>query len=150
MRKKITYILIADGARARIYVNEGVGKGVRPVSGVTHQSHVPPHNRDLTTDKPGRAFSSVGSGRSAMHPSTDWIRIEKHRFAREIARVLDAAAESRSFDRLIVVAPPATLGDLRRELGEQTLKLLHAELPKDLTRHSEDELPEHLGEVLAV
>ena len=150
MKKKITYILVADGARARLYVNEGVGKGVQPVSGATHQSHVPAHNRDLTTDKPGRAFSSVGSGRSAMDLSPDWIRIEKHRFAREMAKVLDAAATNKAFDRLILVAPPATLGDLRTELSDQTRKLISAELPKDLTRHAEQELPEHLSEVLAV
>ena len=150
MKKKITYILIADGARARLYMNEGVGKGVQPVSGATHQSHVPAHNRDLVTDKPGRSFSSVGTGRSAMDPATDWIKLEKHRFAREMAKVLDAAASNKAFDRLILVAPPATLGDLRTELSDHTRKLVSAELPKDLTRHAEQELPQHLSDVLAV
>ena len=68
MKKKITYILVADGARARLYVNEGVGKGMQPVSGATHQSHVPAHNRDLTTDRPGRAFSTATRSASVAAP----------------------------------------------------------------------------------
>lgn len=150
MKKTVTYVLVADGARARLYVNQGVGKGLQPVSGATHKADLHHHDRDILTDKPGRAFNSVGSGRSAIEPHTDWHRFEKHKFAREMAKVLDAAAASKAFDRLILVAPPATLGDLRTELGDQTRKMVMAELPKDLTRHAEQELPQHLGAVLAV
>ena len=150
MKKTVTYVLVADGARARLYVNSGVGKGLQPVSGATHKADLHHHDRDILADKPGRAFSSVGASRSAMEPQTDWHRFEKHRFAREMAKVLDAAAANKAFDRLILVAPPATLGDLRTELSDQTRKLVSAELPKDLTRHPEQELPRHLGEVLAV
>ena len=150
MRKTVTYILVADGARARLYANHGVGKGLQPVSGATHKADLHHHDRDILSDKPGRAFNSIGQGRSAMEPQTEWHRFEKHKFAREMAKVLDAAAASKSFDRLILVAPPATLGDLRTELGDATRKMVTAELPKDLTRHAEQELPQHLGAVLAV
>ena len=150
MKKTVTYILVADGARARLYANHGVGKGLQPVSGATHKADLHHHDREILTDKPGRAFSSVGSGRSAIEPQTEWHRFEKHKFAREMAKVLDEAAANKAFDRLILVAPPATLGDLRMELGEATRKMVSAELPKDLTRHAEQELPQHLGGVLAV
>jgi protein required for attachment to host cells len=150
MKKTVTYILVADGARARLYVNQGVGKGLQPVSGATHKADLHHHDRDILSDKPGRAYNSVGQGRSAMEPQTDWHRFEKHKFAREMAKVLDAAAANKVFDRLVLVAPPATLGDLRMELGEATRKMVTAELAKDLTRHAEQELPQHLGAVLAV
>ena len=150
MKKTVTYILVADGARARLYANHGVGKGLQPVSGATHKADLHHHDRDILSDKPGRAYNSVGAGRSAMEPQTEWHRFEKHKFAREMAKVLDAAAASKSFDRLILVAPPATLGDLRTELGDATRKMVTAELPKDLTRHAEHELPQHLAAVLAV
>ncbi len=150
MKKTVTYVLVADGARARLYANHGVGKGLQPVSGATHKADLHHHDRDVLSDKPGRAFNSIGHARSAMEPQTEWHRFEKHKFAREMAKVLDAAAASRSFDRLILVAPPATLGDLRMELGEQTLKLVSGELPKDLTRHPDNELARHLTAVLAV
>jgi protein required for attachment to host cells len=150
MKKTVTYVLVADGARARLYANHGVGKGLQPVSGATHKADLHHHDRDILSDKPGRAFNSVGQGRSAMEPQTEWHRFEKHKFAREMAKVLDSAAASKSFDRLILVAPPATLGDLRTELGDATRKMVTAELPKDLTRHAEQELPQHLAAVLAV
>ncbi|MGH6893353.1 MAG: host attachment protein [Dongiaceae bacterium] len=150
MKKTVTYVLVADGARARIYANHGVGKGLQPVSGATHKADLHHHDREILTDKPGRSHNSVGHARSAMEPQTEWHRFEKHKFAREMAKVLDAAAASKSFDRLILVAPPATLGDLRTELGDATRKLVTAELPKDLTRHAEKELPQHLDAVLAV
>jgi protein required for attachment to host cells len=150
MKKTVTYILVADGARARLYVNQGVGKGLQPVSGATHKADLHHHDRDILSDKPGRAYNSVGQGRSAMEPQTEWHRFEKHKFAREMAKVLDAAAANKAFDRLVLVAPPATLGDLRMELGEATRKMVTAELAKDLTRHAEQELPQHLGAVLAV
>ncbi|HEY1385631.1 MAG TPA: host attachment protein [Dongiaceae bacterium] len=150
MKKTVTYILVADGARARLYANHGVGKGLQPVSGATHRADLHHHDREILSDKPGRAYSSVGEGRSAMEPQTEWHRFEKHKFAREMARVLDAAAANKAFDRLILIAPPATLGDLRTELSDATRKMVTAELPKDLTRHAEQELPQHLGSVLAV
>lgn len=150
MKKTVTYVLVADGARARIYANHGVGKGLQPVSGATHKADLHHHDREILSDRAGRTHNSVGNARSAMESPTEWHRFEKHRFAREMAKVLDAAAASKSFDRLILVAPPATLGDLRMELGEATRKMVSAELPKDLTRHAEHELPHHLGAVLAV
>lgn len=150
MKKTVTYILVADGARARLYANHGVGKGLQPVSGATHRADLHHHDREILADKPGRAYNSVGQGRSAMEPQTEWHRFEKHKFAREMAKVLDSAAANKAFDRLILVAPPATLGDLRTELGDATRKMVTAELPKDLTRHAEQELPQHLAAVLAV
>ena len=67
------------------------------MSGATHKSDLHHHDREILSDKPGRAFASVGNGRSAMEPQTEWHRFEKHKFAREMAKVLDAAAASRSF-----------------------------------------------------
>lgn len=150
MKKTVTYVLVADGARARIYVNEGPGRGLQAVSGATHKADLHSHSRDVKSDKPGRAIDAGTGQRSAMEPHQDWHRFEKHKFAREMAKVIDSAAANKAFDRLILVAPPATLGDLRTALGEQTLKLVSGELAKDLTRHAEQELPQHLGGVLAV
>ena len=150
MKKTITYVLVADGARARIYVNDGPGKGLQALSGATHKADLHHHSRDVKSDKPGRAIDAATGQRSAMEPHQDWHRFEKHKYAREMAKVIDSAAANRAFDRLILVAPPATLGDLRTALGEQTLKLVSGELAKDLTRHAEQELPQHLGGMLAV
>ena len=109
MKKTVTYVLVADGARARIYVNEGPGKGLQAVSGATHKADLHHHSRDVKSDKPGRAIDAGTGQRSAMEPSQDWHRFEKHKFAREMAKVIDAAAANKAFDRLILVAPPTTI-----------------------------------------
>lgn len=150
MKKTVTYVLVADGARARLYVNEGPGKGLHPLSGAIHKADLHHHSRDVKSDKPGRAVDAGTGQRSSMEPHQDWHRFEKHKFAREMAKLLDAAASNKAFDRLVLVAPPTTLGDLRMELGEPVLKMISGELAKDLTRHPEHELPQHLGEVIAL
>ncbi len=149
MKKTVTWILVADGARARILRNDGPGKGLQPaVDG--EFSHSAPPTRELGSDRPGRTRESVGSTRHAMEPRIDWHRFEKEKFGRELAALLDGAAERNEFDRLVLVAPPRTLGDLRAALGGKARRRLRAELDKDLTRIPEQELPKHLDGVLAL
>lgn len=148
-RPVITWVLIADGSRARLFVNEGVGKGLKPVLGQQFIGTKLP-SRDIATDRPGRAFDSAGEGRHAMEPPTDPHRHEKQAFAHELADVLEDRRKRNAFDRLVVVAPPEALGDLRSEFSDQLRRLVTAELNKDLTKISIHELSDHLGEVMAV
>lgn len=149
MKPKTTWILIADGARARIVVNEGPGKGVRQVEGADFRTDHPPSG-EMTTDRPGRSFDSAGSGRHAMEPPSDPHRTAKQDFVTRLAGYLDDQLSEAKFARLIVVAPPQTLGDLRGALSRQVHSLISAELAKDLTHIPTKDLPVHLEEVLAV
>jgi protein required for attachment to host cells len=149
MRPVITWILIADGAHARLFVNAGVGKGLEPALdqefiGVNLPS------RDIASDRPGRTFDSVGPGRHAMQLPTDPHRYEKQAFARELAQRLDEARKEGRFDRIVVIASPETLGDLRASFSKPLLDAIHGELPKNLIKVSIHELPAYVSEVLAV
>jgi|SoimicmetaTmtLAA_FD_contig_41_3465936_length_906_multi_2_in_0_out_0_2 protein required for attachment to host cells len=149
MQKKVTWILVADGARARVLMNDGVGKGLQPtVNG--EMSHALPLTRDMGTDRPGRVQQRGTSGRHAIQPHVDWHRFEKEKFSKEMATLLDAAAERGAFHRLILVAPPRTLGDLRAALGTKARALIHAEIDKDLTHVTIQDLPDHLTDVVAL
>jgi protein required for attachment to host cells len=149
MPKKITWILVADGARARILMNQGIGKGLRPaIDG--ELAHALPPTRELGSDKPGRSQQRGVSGRHAFQPHVDWHRFEKEKFSREMAALLDAAAERGAFDRLVLIAPPRTLGDLRSALGAKARTKVHAEIDKDLTHVAIQELPDYLGDVVAL
>lgn len=148
-RPVITWVLIADGSRARLFVNEGVGKGVQPALDQQFIGTKLP-SRDIATDRPGRAFDSAGEGRHAMEPPTDPHRHEKQTFAQEIANVLEDARKRNAFDRLVVVAPPQALGDLRSGFSEDLRRMVTAELNKDLTKIPIHELPDFLGEVMAI
>ncbi len=149
MKKTITWILIADGARARVFKNEGPGKGVQSALDRDFSSENLA-SRDLVSDNPGRTFDSAGSGRHAKVPHSDPRRNAKHEFARELAKFLDQENTKNSYDRLIIVAPPQALGDLRSELTEATRKKLSGEINKDLTHLPIGEIADHLGSVLAV
>jgi protein required for attachment to host cells len=143
MKPKRTWVLIADGARARILQSDGPGQRLEEVEGGTfHGDHAP--TREIMSDRMGRAFSSVGPGRSAMEPQTDAHRDLKRRFAQHLADVLARKLAEKAYDRLVVVAPPTTLGDLRAALDQPVRATVTAELAKDLTKTPDAELAEHL------
>jgi protein required for attachment to host cells len=104
--------------------------------------------REIGTDKPGRAFESADGSRHAMEPRVDWHRFEKSQFAKRMADILEKAATRQAFDRLVLVAPPQTLGDLRAALGRQARDRLSAELNKDLTQVGIHDLPPYLSAIM--
>jgi protein required for attachment to host cells len=93
-----------------------------------------PDNIDQRTDAPGRSFSSVGSGRSA-YEETDFHQLEEDRFAAETAQLLKKRALNNDFESLIIVAPPRTLGELRKHYHKEVSERLTAEIDKTLTGH---------------
>jgi protein required for attachment to host cells len=150
-RKSTTWIVIADGARARFLAHEGHGTGVTP-TGPREMADLQSHLRttDLGTDKPGRSFGDHSGARSAMEPRVDWHRQRKEQFAKDVAAAIDHGASTGAFDRLILVAPPATLGVMRQALGAAASGRLHGELAKDLTKVADDELAAHLAGLVSL
>jgi len=150
MPKKLekTWVLVADGARARIFVQDSVGMELTPVlAEKDDQSRLP--TRDIGTDKPGRTQERVADGsRHAMAPRVDWHEFEKELFAKKMAKILDQAAQKKAFDRLVLVAPSKTLGQLRHALGKTAHEKITAEINKDLTGVPIHELPAHLEAAL--
>ncbi len=145
----ITWVLIADGARARVLAQGKPFEALKPalaeeeITGSTAQS------KEIGSDRPGRSFDSSGlGGRHAMAPPTDPQRYAKFAFARELAERLEEAAQGGRFDRLILVAAPKTLGDLRELLPGAVKAKVVAEIDKDLTHVPARDLPKHLAEVL--
>lgn len=149
VKKIVTWVVVADGARARIFSNDGPGKGLTPVpGGVLSGSHEPA--RDINADRPGRTFDRSGDARHAKEPHTDPHRNAKREFVHSVATYLEKGHGQHAFDRLVLVAPPQALGDLRAGLGNGVRATVSAELNKDLTHLKDHELPEPLGSVLAV
>ena len=147
MKKTITWILVADGSRARIFANSGPNKGLEPA--VDQEFSVELHpSREIVSDRPGRTKESRDSTRHTIEPRVDWHRFEKEKFAKSMAKLLDAGAERGAYSRLILVAPPRTLGDLRSALNPRTRALVAGEIDKDLTHLTPQELPDHLYRVL--
>jgi protein required for attachment to host cells len=152
----ITWILIADGAKARVLAHDRKSRTLSPAfphefTGSTAQS------KEIASDRQGRSFDSAGrgqpgdvggQGRHAMEPRTDPQRYAEYSFARDLARHLQDAANNHRFDDLVLVAAPKTLGDLRELLPATVKKRISAEVDKDLTNVPERDLPKHLESVL--
>jgi len=125
------WVMVGDGEKALFFRNEGnaAHPNLEVVDLIEHDN---PATRDQGTDRPGRAFASVGTHRSAMD-ETNWHKLEKHRFAREIADALYSAAHNGRYSKLILAAPPMTMGDLRKALHKEVSDKVVAEVSKDLT-----------------
>jgi protein required for attachment to host cells len=106
-------------------------------------------NRDIFADKPGRTQESATTGRHAME-QPDYRRIEKAMFAREVAKRIDEALENNGCRRLLLIAPPQTLAELRQALSPKSRGAVMAELDKDLTHLKPPEIAKHLETLLAV
>lgn len=149
MKAKTTWILVADGTHAFIALNQGPGQGIeKDLEAEFHGQNVP--EREIMSDAPGRSFDSGGQGRHAMERPSDPQRINQQAFAREIAAHIDSGAERNVFDRLVLVAAPQMLGELRKCLSNGAKAKIAGELPKNLTQLPIHKLPDHLGEIIAI
>jgi len=149
MKKTITWVLVADGSRAAIYRNDGPGRGLEALPDRRFEIELPP-DRALRDDRPGRSFESASEARHAMSPPTDFHRREKEWFAEQLAGAVEQAAKTGDYDRLVIVAPPQALGNLRDALGDHAKARLAGELNKDLTAMKPDEIASRLGDIFAV
>jgi len=149
MKAKKTWILVADAAHARFMENLGPGRGLAELTYREIENLIPP-TRDLGTDRPGRNHESVGGARHGMAPKADWHDQVKEAFAKDLADRLNAEYSNKTFDRLVLVAPPKTLGHIRSALNPKTTEIVEAELNKDLTGATIDEIAAHVSKVFAV
>jgi protein required for attachment to host cells len=144
MKQIRTWVLIADAARARVFESRGRGTGLTAVGDMALDAELAP-SREIGSDRPGRSFESVGSTRHALESPSDLHREQKRQFARRIADAIEERHAAESFDRLVVVAPAVTMGDLRAALSGKVRAAVITELVADLTNTPVSELPAHLS-----
>ena len=133
-----TFVLVADGRKLLFLRNEGDAQALNlQVEAAEEKPN--PATRDQATDAAGRSSSTSPNGDNARSGSsmeqTDFHQIEEDRFAAEAADMLKRRALANEFERLIIVAPPRTLGELRKHYHKEVERRLAGELAKDLTGH---------------
>lgn len=133
-----TCVLVADGRKLLFFRNEGDQDYPR-LEVEQEREGDDRADREIKTDAPGRSFASAGTARSAMD-EPDYHQQAEDRFAAEAADLLRERALSNHFDKLIVVAPPRTLGELRKHYHKEVEARLIGEIDKDLTGHPVDEI----------
>jgi protein required for attachment to host cells len=145
---KTTWVLVAEKSRARLFdwqsrdvLNE-IQAFVHPESRL--------HEQDLVSDRRGRAFDSAGEGRHAQQEPTSAKQHEAEVFARELVTRLDQSRSRQELDRLVIMAAPQFLGQLREEMPPELQKLVIREVNKNLAQESADDIRRYLPEVLPV
>lgn len=125
------YVAVADGEKMLLFRNQGDREHLH-LTLLEEAQRESLANRDQRRDVPGRSFSSVGPGRSA-YDEADSRQIGEDRFAAATAEMLNERALENEFESLIIVAPPRTLGELRKYYHGELNRRLIGEIDKNLT-----------------
>ena len=136
MRNRLrNWIVVADSARAQLFETDQEQTRLIPreLTGVPARE-MAHYSRDLGADRPGRNFGSAGGGvRHAIEPQHDYHKQEKHEFAAALAAALNRSHQAKEYDRLILVVPPRTLGELRHLLSAPLQACMEV-VAKDVTK----------------
>jgi len=143
MKKAKIWYVIADGGRARFVERDEKGAFHTVVSFVSTELHA--KSSDLGRDRPARVMESATPGRSAVEPRRDLKEAAEADFIKLVADELDAGYGRKQFDRLVVVAPPGALTELKNSLNKPIAKLVIDDLQKDLTNVPDHDLTQHLA-----
>lgn len=141
-----SWVLVADGRKALIAQN--VGQLFEPKLEVRKVMEAEPNppTHVQGTDRPGRSHSSTGPGRSAVG-QTDWHDQAETEFAKQVAAALGDLCRDDKVRRLVVVAAPRTLADLRSAMPAAVRERIVGEVDKDLTNHPVSEVEKILAQL---
>ncbi|MDR5866930.1 host attachment protein [Halomonas koreensis] len=139
-----TYIVVADAARARIFTRDAL-KLEEKDSLVHAEGRL--HEGDLVTDREGDVHESTATTARSAGGESAASEHHEHLFAREVADRLYRARVENTLDKLILVAPPRFLGQLRDKLDPPTAKRVIHTLSKDLTKASLADIQEAVSDL---
>lgn len=126
-----TLVLVADGTKMLFLRNQGEGQQIDLVTEAHHERQ-DRKDREIKSDAAGAGGQSAGYGRPAMQ-ETDFHQQEEDRYAADAADQLRLRALAGDFESLAIVAPPKTLGELRKHLHKEVENRIVMELPKEMT-----------------
>ena len=136
------WIVVCDGAKALILENTG-DKQYPDLRTKDVLEQTNPPTDEQGTDRPGRAFASVGTARSAVG-QTDWHDQSEERFLKRLADIIHLAVHSGATKELVIVAPPRALGMIRKNYTPAIKQALRDEIDKDLVKIPVDQIQKHL------
>jgi protein required for attachment to host cells len=136
------WVLIADGEKA-LFLKNITDEEDPNLEVVRKEEQDNPKDIDQSANRPGRMQDTGVQQRSAMD-DTDWHELAKERFADDLADLLYKQAHKHRFDKIVLVAAPKILGELRKTIHKEVADKVIAEVPKTLTNHPLDEIEDLL------
>ena len=141
---KQTYVLVADGARARVFIAAQRKRVLQEIEDMVHPEGRL-HARELTSDAPGRSHDRKGQGRHSLEEPTDPKDAENLAFARRIANYFHDLHTREPEAGIVLVAAPELLGLLRKQFDATTMRAVEREVDKNLVQLSAAEISKRLG-----
>ena len=143
MKPIVTWVLIADLASARILENTDVDGAL---SQRAEHAFKAPDTLSYSDDE-GRTMAGTTSARVRMDRHVEYTP-ESEKFARQLIEVLTDALRDKAYDRLILCAGPSMLGLLRKRMPDELVKVIKAEIAKDLVNTPNTNVIKHLNDVI--
>ena len=125
-------VLVTDGRKTLFFRNEGDANQIDLRTEAHDEREDVSSKGELATDAPGTVQQSAGYGHST-YEETDFKQLEEDRWAHNAAELVNQRALSNDFDQLAIIAPPKTLGELRKKLHKEAEKRVFCENPKEMT-----------------
>lgn len=138
------WVIVADRTRARIFETDGDLDHLSEVEDLLN-----PEGRfsdaEFHHDARGR-FCGKGN---RQHSHTAQPRVTKavhdeENFSRQLAAVLDKGCEASRYDSLVVVAPPAFLGILRKQFSDKVGKRIVKQFDSDISSYAARQISDYL------
>jgi len=126
-------VLVTDGRKTLFFRNEGDENQIDlRTENVDEREDL--KDGEMKTDAPGGIGQGGGYSGRVAYEETDFHQQEEDRWAVAAAEQVNKRALQNDFEQLVIVAPPKTLGVLRKKLHKEAERRLLCEIPKEMTR----------------
>ena len=127
----LALVLVTDGRKTLFFRNHGDINQI-DLRTEAHDERKDLSDGEMKTDGPGSVHQSAGSARSS-YEETDFHQLEEDRWAKQAAEEVNRRALAHDFEALAIVAPPKTLGELRKQLHKEASRRVVCEISKEMT-----------------
>jgi len=124
-------VLVTDGRKTLFFRNHGDENQI-DLRTEAHDERDDRKDGEIKSDAAGSSKQSNGFGRPAME-ETDFHQQAEDRWAHAAADIVNRRVLKNDFDALAIIAPPKTLGELRKKLHKEAERRLVCEIPKEMT-----------------
>lgn len=124
-------VLVTDGRKTLFFRNHGDENQI-DLRTEAHDEREDRKDSEIKTDSAGSSKQSFGYGRPSLD-ETDFHQQEEDRWAESAAEEVNKRVLRNDFEALAIVAPPKTLGLIRKKLHKEADRRVVCEIPKEMT-----------------
>lgn len=139
----IIWIMVADSQKAYFFQ-----KPNNHLEKIGEVKYIADAESKLDNANSGRVQESVGRARHRIEKHEEELEKKEHAFMKALADFLNREALSQNYDRLILALSPKALGILRPMLNKEVNVRISAQLGKDITSLTEDDLFAYLDKMI--